>query len=222
MLFYIIFIKMLYLVKTPTIIKKLFQNLTWNMTPSQKVIYLTFDDGPTPEITHWVLSELDKYNAKATFFCIGKNIHKNPHIFNEILEKGHVIGNHTNNHLNAWKKQANTYLDNIKQAQEIIDDSSQSNKPKNLFRPPYGKLTFTTTKKLIKNNYKIIMWDVLSGDFDPNITKEQCLENVIDNTTKGSIVVFHDSVKAAQKLQFVLPKVLQHFSDQGFSFEVIE
>ncbi|MDC3388574.1 polysaccharide deacetylase family protein [Flavobacteriaceae bacterium] len=213
---------MLYLVKTPDFIKRLFQNLTWEINTSKKVIYLTFDDGPTPKITNWVLYELEKYNAKATFFCIGKNILNHPDVFENIVTKGHAIGNHTNNHINSWKKQAKLYIENVNQAQKIIDPVLNGTNSVKLFRPPYGKLTLSVTKKLVKEDYKIIMWDVLSGDFDQSISKEKCLKNVIENTTSGSIIVFHDSVKASEKLQFTLPKILDHFSKKGFSFEIIK
>ena len=213
---------MLYLVKTPNFIKRLFQNLTWEINTSKKVIYLTFDDGPTPKITNWVLSELEKYNAKATFFCIGKNILNHPDVFENIVNKGHAVGNHTNNHINSWKKQAKLYIENVNQAQKIIDPVLNDTNSVKLFRPPYGKLTLSVTKKLLKEDYKIIMWDVLSGDFDQSISKEKCLKNVIKNTTSGSIIVFHDSVKASGKLQFSLPKILDHFSEKGFSFEIIK
>jgi peptidoglycan/xylan/chitin deacetylase (PgdA/CDA1 family) len=213
---------MLYLVKTPNFIKRLFQNLTWEINTSKKVIYLTFDDGPTPKITNWVLSELEKHNAKATFFCIGKNILNHPDIFENIVTKGHAVGNHTNNHINSWKKQARLYIENVNQAQKILDPILNVTNSVKLFRPPYGKLTLSVTKKLLKEDYKIIMWDVLSGDFDQSISKEKCLKNVIKNTTSGSIIVFHDSVKASEKLQFALPKILDHFSKKGFSFEIIK
>lgn len=214
---------MLYFAKTPHIIKRLFPNLTWDIATNKKVIYLTFDDGPTSEITHWVLSELKKYNAKATFFCIGKNIIANPDVFRAIIESGNAIGNHTHNHLNGWQKSTKTYLENIDKAQQTIDIEigNKKSEAKNLFRPPYGKIKNGVAKKLLKRDCKIIMWDVLSGDFDRSITKEQCLNNVINNTSEGSIVVFHDSIKASEKLRFVLPKILEHFNKKGYDFEVI-
>ena len=211
---------MLYFAKTPHIIKRLFPNLIWDIATKKKVIYLTFDDGPTPEITSWVLSELHKYNAKATFFCIGKNILNHPDITASIITGNHVIGNHTHNHLNGWLKTPKTYLENIKKAQQIIDNKKST--ADIFFRPPYGKIKTGVAKKLITNGYKIIMWDVLSGDFDTLITKEKCLENVINNTQEGSIVVFHDSVKASKNLKYTLPKVLDYFSKKGFVFEAIQ
>lgn len=214
---------MLYFVKTPNIIKRIFPTLTWGIPSKKKVLYLTFDDGPTEDITSWVLSELDKYNAKATFFCIGKNVMHLPLIFQDIVKKGHVIGNHTHNHLNGWKKTSKIYLQNIKKAQEIIDLNIGNQKliHQKFFRPPYGKIHTSVAKKLIEKDYKIIMWDVLSGDFDQSITKEKCLENVINNAVPGSIIVFHDSVKAYKNLKLTLPKVLAHFSKKGYDFKAL-
>jgi len=215
---------MLYFAKTPHIIKRLFPNLIWDIATKKKVIYLTFDDGPTPEITPWVLSELKKHNAKATFFCIGKNIINHPEITESIIDENHTIGNHTYNHLNGWLKTPKVYLENIKKAQHIIDTEIGTKKPTGFtfFRPPYGKIKTGVTKKLIEKGYQIIMWDVLSGDFDQSITKEKCLENVISNTEEGSIVVFHDSVKASENLKYTLPKVLDHFGKKGFTFKVLK
>lgn len=215
---------MLYFVKTPNIIKRVFPILTWDIPSNKKVIYLTFDDGPTEDITHWVLSELKKYNAKGTFFCIGKNVKQHPSIFQDIIKKGHTIGNHTHNHLNGWKKTSKVYLQNINKAQEVIDANIGDQKlmHQKFFRPPYGKIKTKVAKELIAKGHKIIMWDVLSGDFDQSITKEKCLENVIHNSKKGSIVVFHDSVKASKNLKYTLPKTLAYFSEKGYHFEALK
>ncbi|MFA9190437.1 polysaccharide deacetylase family protein [Flavobacterium sp. FZUC8N2.13] len=207
-----------YWVKTHRIIKKLFPDYVWNIPNNDNKIYLTFDDGPTPEITQWVLHQLEQYNAKATFFCIGKNITANPEIFNHIVEKGHSIGNHTQNHLNGWKTSTSEYIENSLQCSEI-SKQFENNK---LFRPPYGKIKAAQAKKLRQQGYKIIMWDVLSADFDQSITKEECLNNVLFNTQSGSIIVFHDSQKAFKNLQYTLPKVLQHLAENHFSFGVIK
>lgn len=204
-----------YFVKTPWFVKFIFRNWVWRLSKNEKTIYLTFDDGPTPEITKWVLDVLDKFNAKATFFCIGKNVVQHTDIFRSILKEGHAFGNHTYNHLNGWNTPTHTYIKNSIDAAETTQNSTE------LFRPPYGKLTLSQSKKLRKLGYKIIMWDVLSADFDSKISKEQCLQNVLKNTENGSILVFHDSVKAAKKLRFVLPKVLEYYDNKGYRFQKI-
>ena len=211
-----------YLIKTPILLKFLFRNWVWGLSSKEKVLYLTFDDGPTPEITEWTLNELKKYEAKATFFCIGKNIGEHPEIFQKIIEENHAVGNHTNNHLNGWKTKTAAYLQNIEESEKYFEENPKSKiqNPK-LFRPPYGKITLSQSKKIRKMGYKIIMWDVLSADFDPKISNEKCLENVIRNIQNGSIIAFHDSVKASEKLKFVLPKVLEYFSYQGYEFKSI-
>lgn len=207
-----------YWVKTHRIIKKLFSNYIWDIPNNENKVYLTFDDGPTPEITEWVLNQLEQYNAKATFFCIGKNIIAHPEIFNQIIEKGHGIGNHTHNHLNGWKTTTDEYIKNSMQCSEI-SDQFENNK---IFRPPYGKIKTAQAKKLRQQGYKIIMWDVLSADFDQSISKEECLNNVLSNTKSGSVIVFHDSLKAFKNLEYTLPKVLQYLTENNFSFGIIK
>ncbi|RVT78483.1 polysaccharide deacetylase family protein [Flavobacterium sufflavum] len=213
-----------YWIKTHSIIKKIFSNYVWDIPNNEKKIYLTFDDGPTPEITSWVLNQLEQYNAKATFFCIGKNIAAHSEIFAQIQAKGHSIGNHTNNHLNGWKTSIDDYLENISCCENTINNLSSEIKDlkSKIFRPPYGKIKRVQAKKLRQQGYKIIMWDVLSADFDQNISKEECLNNVVSNTQSGSVIVFHDSVKAFKNLEYVLPKVLKHLADKHFSFEAIK
>ncbi|CAH8282962.1 peptidoglycan/xylan/chitin deacetylase (PgdA/CDA1 family) [Mariniflexile fucanivorans] len=206
-------------VKTPLVAKKMFPNFVWNIATDDKVIYLTFDDGPTPEITNWTLHTLKKFNAKATFFCIGNNVEKHPEIFQNILAEGHAIGNHTHNHIKGWKTKLQDYLDNIAEAEKVINNQISSSSIVNLFRPPYGLITPMQGNKLIELNYKVIMWDVLSFDWEKDVSKETCTNNVISNTTNGSIVVFHDSVKASKNMQYALPKVLEYFSKEGFSFK---
>ena len=206
-----------YWIKTNRFIKKIFSNYVWDIPNTENKIYLTFDDGPTPEITEWVLHELKKYNAKATFFCIGNNIEKHPEIFEKVITKGHSIGNHTFNHLNGWKTSTEDYLENSKLCKSEICNLQ----PEicNLFRPPYGKIKASQAEKLRKLGYKIIMWDVLSADYDATISAEKCLENATKNVTSGSIIVFHDSVKAFQHLEYTLPKALNYFKEKGFVFE---
>jgi peptidoglycan-N-acetylglucosamine deacetylase len=166
-------------------------------------------------VTPFVLDELKKYNAKATFFCIGKNVVENPDVYKRILGEGHAVGNHTFNHLNGWKTDDAEYLDNIAKAKQYIDS--------NLFRPPYGRISSFQQKQLSADRFglKTIMWTVLSGDFDKDITEERCLQNVSLHAKEGSVIVFHDSEKAAKKMQYALPRVLNYFSEKGFSFEKI-
>jgi peptidoglycan/xylan/chitin deacetylase (PgdA/CDA1 family) len=208
-----------YFVKTPKVVKHIFNNWRWKFTDEEKVIYLTFDDGPTPEITAWVLSELKKYKAKATFFCLGKNVANQPNLASAIITEGHTIGNHTHNHINGLHTTASKYLTDVIYAENAILKTTKI-KP-NLFRPPYGKFKISQSKQLRKKGYKIIMWDVLSADFDTSISSEQCLNNVIKNTENGSIITFHDSKKANDNLTYVLPKVLKYYSEKGFVFKGI-
>ncbi|MBS3992098.1 MAG: polysaccharide deacetylase family protein [Bacteroidetes bacterium] len=210
----------LYLVKTPNLIKKLFNRLVWSFNTSEKVLFLTFDDGPTPEITPFILKTLKQYNAQATFFCVGENIQKHPEVFQEIIGKNHAIGNHTFNHLKGWKTTNYNYINNTDKAQLTIEKFKKTKLK--LFRPPYGKIGYFQSKKLLSKGYKIIMWDVLSGDFDSNITKEKVLSNVLKNSTNGSIIVFHDHQKAFDNLKFTLPKVLEYFNVKGYRFEAIK
>jgi peptidoglycan-N-acetylglucosamine deacetylase len=205
---------MKYFVKTPWWLKKIYPNRLWNVDTKEKAIYLTFDDGPHPVATPFVLDELKKYNAKATFFCLGKNVVDFPVIYKRILEEGHRAGNHSQNHLNGWKTTTHDYLTDVSEAASNINSD--------LFRPPYGKikrLQANGIRKAMNNRLtKIVMWDVLSGDFDESLSKEKCLENVIDKTKPGSIIVFHDSQKAFARLQYTLPLFLQMFAEKGFTF----
>ncbi len=202
-------------VKTHWTIKKLFSNYVWDIPNNENKVYLTFDDGPTPEITQWTLNLLKKYNAKATFFCIGNNIQMYPELLMEVIKEEHSIGNHTYNHLKGWKTNTQEYIENI----NLFDKeySKLTNENCKLFRPPYGKIKPSQSKILRKMGYKIIMWDVLSEDFDATITPEQCLENVLKNIIPGSIIVFHDSVKAYSNLQYVLPRTLEFLKQKGFN-----
>jgi len=206
---------MWYFVKTPWWLRKLYANCIWQMPGDEKFIYLSFDDGPHPLITPFVLDTLAQYNAKATFFCIGKNVVEQSAVYKRIIEEGHAVGNHTFNHLNGWHTNDAVYLDNITAAKKYIDAP--------LFRPPYGRITPFQLKMLATDPYKLctIMWTVLSGDFDQNLAKEKCLKYVLTKTKRGSIVVFHDSEKAFEKLKYALPKVLEHFTLNGYQFKKI-
>jgi peptidoglycan/xylan/chitin deacetylase (PgdA/CDA1 family) len=205
---------MWYPVKTPFFIKLMFPGLLCTMPKTEKpALYLSFDDGPNSEITPWVLETLKKYNAKATFFCIGKKAEEKQDILNRIIADGHSIGNHSYSHPNGWKT-------SFKEFVEDVDRCSKSIKSK-LFRPPYGRIGLRQMAALQKKNYRIVLWDVLSGDFDPKLSKEQCLKNVLQNSKNGSIIVFHDTEKAFEKLSYVLPLVLEHYQKLGFEFKSI-
>jgi peptidoglycan/xylan/chitin deacetylase (PgdA/CDA1 family) len=209
-------------VKTNWIIKKIFSSYVWDIPNAGNKIYLTFDDGPIPEITEWVLEELKKHNVKATFFCIGDNIEKHPEIFKKVIGEGHAIGNHTFNHLNGWKTTTETYLKNFERCEKTIQQSTINNLNSKIFRPPYGKIKKSQAKAIRRLGYKIIMWDVLSVDFDSNLSQEKCLENVLSNVKSGSIIVFHDSIKAFKNLEYVLPKTLVYLKENNFVCEVIK
>lgn len=203
-----------YLVKTPEFVQRIYPKRTWSFPNSTQTVYLTFDDGPIPEVTPWVLSELKKHHAKATFFCIGENISKHPDIFKQIIAEGHSVGNHTYNHLNGRKTATPEYIDNVDKAHVEIkkftgQESRKTEFKDMLFRPPYGRLTSEQARLILNKNHKIIMWDVLSYDFDASISEEQCLLNVQNNLEAGSIVVFHDSLKAEKHLRYTLPKVFE-------------
>lgn len=201
------------LAKTPRLVQQLLPGFLWHVPSKEKVLYLTFDDGPIPEITPWVLETLEKWQAKATFFCVGDNVRKHPGIFQQLLAAGHSTGNHTFNHLNGWKTPAPLYLENIEKCRELL--------PAKLFRPPYGSITPAQARQLRKQ-YRIVMWDVLSWDFNTRISPERCLQNVLANARLGSIVVMHDSLKAAPNMKYALPRVLQHFSALGYRFEGLQ
>jgi peptidoglycan-N-acetylglucosamine deacetylase len=217
-----------YFIKTPWFVKRFFSDYVWSIDNAENKIYLTFDDGPHPVITHRVLDELKQYNASATFFCIGNNVVKYPEVYQRILEEGHAVGNHTHDHLNGWKTKTPKYLENIATAKNYIDS--------HLFRPPYGKIRSKQAdgvqkilgngesigrQRLADGDAKIVMWDVLSADFDQTITKEQCASNIIDNSVAGSIVVFHDSEKADRNLGWALPSALDFLSKKGFEFAAL-
>jgi len=202
----------MYLVKTPNFIQKMFPNFLWRKQETEKVIYLTFDDGPIPRVTPWVLQQLADYKAKGTFFCVGDNVQKHPDIFREVKAAGHAVGNHTMHHLNGWATDNLAYFHDTRHCAHLVNSD--------LFRPPYGRLK-PKQASFLQRHYNIVMWDVLSGDFDTEISGEECLRNVLKHTKNGSIIVFHDSEKAFPRLEYVLPKVLAYYAKKGYRFEAI-
>jgi len=205
----------LYLTNSPFWLQWFYPTLTWHKNRKEKSIYLTFDDGPIPVVTPYVLNTLKKFNAKATFFCIGDNIDKYPEIFADVISEGHIIGNHTYNHLKGWNTSNDEYLNNIKKCSELTGVK--------LFRPPYGRIKksqISAIKEQISET-EIVMWDVLSGDFDQTISAETCINNVLKNCRNGSIIVFHDSIKAFGRLEHSLPVILEKLSLRGFIFRTL-
>nr|WP_299422292.1 polysaccharide deacetylase family protein [uncultured Emticicia sp.] len=204
----------MFLHKTNFLMRAMYPKFVWKKSAEEKVIYLTFDDGPIPEVTEFVLETLENYNAQATFFCIGDNICKNPTIFQKILDNGHSVGNHTFNHLRGWSTDDITYLQNVVKCQTEIMRNGLHSK---LFRPPYGRIKRKQANSLL-TDYEIVMWDVLSGDFSQDLSPETVLHNTIKYTDSGSIVLFHDSIKANANMSYSLPRFLEHFSSKGFLF----
>ncbi len=206
----------MYFIKTPFWLRLIYRSCIWRKPNQDRVLYLSFDDGPHPEATPFVLEQLSNFNAKASFFCIGKNVQLYPEIYDAILAAGHVVGSHTQNHMNGWKNNTENYIADIQEATKVINS--------NFFRPPYGRISFLQIKALRLDPalpQQILMWDVLSGDFDTTITGEHSAQNVIQHAGPGSIVVFHDSAKAMDRLRIALPKVLAHFSKLGYQFKAL-
>ncbi len=204
---------MFYFVKTPWWLRKLYRQAVWKTSTSAREVYLTFDDGPHPAITPFVLDCLAQYQARATFFCIGNNVRKYPEVFQQVLDAGHRVGNHTERHLNGWKVSDEEYFQDIQRAKEVIQSD--------LFRPPYGRIRKSQLRAMPDRfeGMKTVMWDVLSGDFDLKLSPDQCIRNVIRNAEAGSIIVFHDSEKAFPRLEKTLPVVLENLSKRGFQFD---
>lgn len=201
----------MYLTKTPWWLRALYPSLVWRMPAEEKKIYLSFDDGPHPVATPFVLDRLAEYGAKASFFCIGKNVAAQPAIYQRILAEGHTVGNHTHEHVNGWKTTDEDYVTDTMTATTYIQSD--------LFRPPYGRIKRSQIKLLREKGMKIMMWDVLSADFDTNLTAQACLSYVLYHTKPGSIVLFHDSEKAWERMSAALPAVLKHFSREGYVFD---
>ena len=190
--------------------KKLYGKSIWRMNEQQKKLYLTFDDGPVPQVTPWVLRTLKQFDIKATFFCVGDNVQKHPDVYAQVIDEGHAVGNHTFNHINGWKSSTNNYLDNVSLCAGQVSSR--------LFRPPYGRLKRSQYEAL-RREYSIVMWDVLSGDFDAATSEEKCLSNVTSYARNGSLIVFHDSIKAERNMKYALPRAIEHFLKEGYAFE---
>lgn len=203
--------------RTPFFLPLLYPNLVWKIPTATNELFLTFDDGPVPGPTEFVLETLHSFNANATFFCIGDNVRKHPEVFQKIIRAGHTVGNHTFNHVKGWRTSVEDYLSNIKECETVLENAHQSGHAAKLFRPPYGRITRAQIKAL--PNYRIIMWDVLSMDYNRSLSPEQCLKKSISATRPGSIIVFHDSVKAEKNMTYVLPRYIEHFLAKGFSFK---
>ena len=197
----------------PAIYRMLFPGTMWRGDKSEKCVYLTFDDGPIPEITPWVLDLLDKYDIKATFFCVGDNVRKYPEVYRQILDRGHHVGNHTFHHKQGLCCRTKNYVLNIELAARYIDSK--------LFRPPHGHMRFRQVLSLRKK-YKIVMWDVVTRDYSRRLNAEQVLQNVKKRTRNGSVIVFHDSIKAEPRMKKALPEAIEWLKEQGYTFKLIE
>jgi peptidoglycan/xylan/chitin deacetylase (PgdA/CDA1 family) len=199
-------------IQFPDLIRPFLGKLLWRKNSSEKVIYVTFDDGPVPEVTPRVLDMLDEYNIKATFFCVGENVEKYPELYNDILRRGHKTGNHTYNHLKGISVTTEEYVANVHKAAEIIDSR--------LFRPPYGRINFKQ-KKALRKEYEIVMWDVITQDYNKNLSPNQILQNIKLYSRNGSLVVFHDSLKAERNMLTVLPRAIEYWNSRGYRFDVL-
>lgn len=208
--------------RTPFFLPWLYPQLVWKRDTQEKKIFLTFDDGPVPGATEFVLETLKKNDARATFFCIGENVRKHPDVFSKVVEAGHVIGNHTFNHLKGWNYSTQEYIDNVRLCESQFNLTgivNQQSGVKPLFRPPYGRIKRGQIRAL--SNYRIIMWDVLTHDYIASFSPERCLSGAIRATRPGSIVVFHDSIKAERNMMYALPRHLEYFSEKGYSFDTL-
>lgn len=186
--------------------------MIWRIPVEEPVLFLTFDDGPVLDLTEWILGELDKYGARATFFCVGENVRKNPELYQKILTAGHATGNHTYSHLNSYRTGLQTYIKDVYKARKVIDSR--------LFRPPYGRIRPLVARILLPR-FRIILWDVLSMDYDPDLEPRMVMFNVVSKARPGSIIVFHDNLKARKNLEYALPRILDHYTRAGYRFLVL-
>lgn len=206
--------------RTPFFLPLLYPSLLWRMNPVSNELFLTFDDGPVPGPTEFVLESLNKFSVKATFFCIGDNVRKNERLFSRIVSEGHAIGNHTFHHINGWKSRQDQYVNDIRLCDDEFKKTNDADLKSKLFRPPYGRITRDQIKAL--GDYRIVMWDVLSVDYNQSLSKESCFRNTLKAVRSGSIIVFHDSVKAERNLTYALPRFLESCLSKGYTFSVID
>ncbi|MFL5765075.1 MAG: polysaccharide deacetylase family protein [Bacteroidia bacterium] len=203
----------MYIVRPTYLLRQIYPGALWRMPAGEKKIYLTFDDGPVPEITPGVLDVLKAENVKATFFCVGENVEKHTEIYHRLISEGHAVGNHTYNHLNGWKTHGHQYVRNVLKCAGLVDSK--------LFRPPYGRAK-KSQMAVLSSQYKIVMWDVLTYDYDKNTTPEQCLKNANEHVRNGSVIVFHDSLKARRNMEYALPRFISFAREKGFEFGLLE
>jgi len=208
----------MYITKIPAFLHSLYPDYIWRYKTPSKELYLTFDDGPTPGITEWVLDQLSQYQAHATFFMVGENVRKHPEIAHKVIDAGHEVGNHGQTHKNGWKTDIKTYLKDVLLGHQTLMEYTGLQTV--LFRPPYAKITGSQAKSILRT-HEVVMMDVISGDFDKNLSGEECYLNVVKNASAGSIVIFHDSQKAWQRLEKVLPLVLRKYHEEGYQFKNI-
>jgi len=202
----------MFIEQPPLLYRIFFPEAVWRIKrKKRRVVYLTFDDGPIPEVTPWVLDTLDHYGVKATFFMVGENVARYPHLFEDIKQRGHSYGNHTMNHIQGMKSSLIKYMRNITEANDLIDSS--------LFRPPHGLITWSQARA-IKDHYNIIMYDLVTRDYSKKLNGQQVLANVRRYTRNGSIIVFHDSLKAERNLRYALPRAIEWLLEQGYEFDV--
>jgi peptidoglycan/xylan/chitin deacetylase (PgdA/CDA1 family) len=205
------------LFRTPIWLHHWFNRYTWKIETEEKFLYLSFDDGPDPEVTPFVIDTLAKFDAKAIFFCVGENLRKFPHIKNQLLENGHLIGNHTQHHLKGWSTSNELYFNNIQECEKYIGESSGTK----FFRPPYGRIRSSQGTWLLKNGYRCIMWDILTYDYDAHLNVQHAIKQLSKKSRNGSIVVFHDSKKAYTQMKQLLPTYLQIMSERGYQFRLL-
>ena len=203
----------MFIEQIPNIVRAFYPTVLWRKDKNKKVIYLTFDDGPTEELTHWILKTLDEFGVKATFFCIGNNAEKYPEIVDEIRQNGHSVGIHGYEHRRGLYKEGDAYFSDIEKSKNIIKS--------NLFRPPHGNITPSQAKKLKNLGYNVVLWDVITRDYNPSLSEEKVLDIAKKYTRNGSIVVFHDSRKAFKNMKYAFPKAVKYWLDNGYTFETL-